>query len=105
MPCDTVQTSTVEWKASTDSKLLFQALEALRLSPRAKTYGSLNFIEFRGGTYDPTAGQLDLQARDPEALTKQIKQAYSAEVVKSQAKRFGWLLKETAPFKYQIVKR
>jgi hypothetical protein len=38
-------------------------------------------------------------------IVGQVRQAYSAEVVKSQARKYGWTLKQTAPFKYQVIRR
>jgi hypothetical protein len=40
-----------------------------------------------------------------DTIREQVRQAYSAEVVKSQARKYGWTLKQTAPFKYQVIRR
>ena len=45
----------------------------------------------------------------PKALTvsqrNRVKQSYSAQIVKSQAARFGWRITETKPNVFQVVKR
>ena len=40
----------------------------------------------------------------PPEMVRRVCRAYSAEIVKSQAKRFGWQLKQTGPNKFQLQK-
>lgn len=111
MPCDSISTASVVWTQATDLNLLVAALNTL--GKQATLQGDT--IRFTGGTF--RAGQFTFQgsaflgqmarmtdAKAAEALAL-VKRAYSGEVVKSQAKRFGWQLKETAPFKYEVMKR
>lgn len=101
MPCDTISTNEVDLKSigRIDAKLMHLALQALRLSPIQQ--GSV--IRFGRGEYiDVATGKSELASnRD----ANQIKRSYAAEVVKSQAKKNGWTLKETAPFQYEVSKR
>ena len=83
------------------------ALTAMGLNPHhdaRKTY------TFNGGQFNSETGQFTFTARymnQEEATRKtlEIKRAYSAEVLKSQAARFGWSLKATGPNQYAIQKR
>lgn len=88
MPCNTIQTATVELgKVNTD--LLRIALEGIGIS-----------------NYQFQNGVLTIQGRTlPRDLEMKVKQSYSRQVVMTQAKKFGWQLKEVKPFQYQITKR
>jgi hypothetical protein len=76
------------------------ALTALQLNPRMQN-GQIRF-GFTGEYINPTTGQSQLA---PSRDANEIKRAYSAEVIKSQAKRNGWTLKQTGPFAYEAMKR
>lgn len=113
MPCDSISTASVTWNQSTDLTLLVSALNTLGKGATLLSDGIT--IRFTGGTFKAgqftfTGGQFFgrmekmTESRASEGLAL-VKRAYSAEVVKSQAKRFGWQLKEVAPFKYEVMKR
>ena len=34
-----------------------------------------------------------------------LRRAYSAEIVKGQAKKYGWQVKKIADYQYEIIKR
>jgi hypothetical protein len=87
MPCDTIRTVKVDI-GKMDPGLAAAALTAL---------GWDGFARYSNA-------QLILK-RDVANAEEQFKQAYSAEVVKSQAKKYGWQLKQTAPFKFEVVKK
>jgi hypothetical protein len=88
MPCDTVQTAQVDI-GKLDPALADAAIKTLGLS---------------GVSY--SNGVLNIQGNQDQAkITQRVRQAYGAEVVKSQASKFGWQLKQTGEFKYQVVKR
>lgn len=102
MPCWTVSTVEVAVEKM-NPELLMAALTALKLDP-FQTVGRITFGS--GSTYDIVTGRMILKTtRDVTTLTKEIKRAYSAEVVKSQAKKYGWSIKQTAPYEYEVVKR
>jgi len=83
-------------------ELLVAALESLRLNP----FEYVNGISFDLGSYDKASGVFRLNTGSTaQRNVKEIKRAYSAEVVKSQARKFGWTLKETAPYEYVVAKR
>jgi hypothetical protein len=87
MPCDTIRTVQVDI-GKLDPTLAAAAIAALGWS------GSVSYSN----------GKLSVRGNIPDAQ-EQVKQAYSAEVVKSQAKKYGWQLKQTAPFKFEVVKK
>lgn len=101
MPCFTVSTIGVVLKVA-DMDLLEKALRALygvevvRMGKDRIRFGR------NGESFDKDNQELRVKTQDEAA---KIKQAYSAEIVKAQAKKYGWLLKETAPFTYEITKR
>lgn len=103
MPCDSIRTNSVDLSSigRIDLKLLAAALNALGLGAAVQTDGT---IQGRNVYYG--GGQLTLSGYTATQIKlDQVKQAYSAEVVKSTAKRFGWTLKQVEPFKYQVIKR
>lgn len=73
MPCDTVQTTTVEFGKNTDRKLLVQALTELRI---------------QGYSID-TENNLTLPRYEAGKL-QQIRREYSKQVVVAQALKFGF---------------
>lgn len=92
MPCNTVRATSVDLgKVNVD--LLNAAIKALGWRNHA------------GGDVMLTSGKLTMLGGNVEARTAELKRAYSAEVVKSQAKKFGWAIKETAKYQYEVVKR
>lgn len=91
MPCNTIQQSKIDI-GKLDPSLAAAAIAALGVDCSGVTYSNGKLI-VRGGN------------ADLDTLTTQVKQAYAAEVVKSQAKKYGWQLKQTAPFRYEVVKR
>lgn len=98
MPCNTVSTVQVQLdKANVD--LMQAALTALKLRP----YRQGTALMFGNGEWIDTA--TGKSALAPTRNPAEIKRAYSAEVVKSQARKYGWSLKETAPFQYEVTKR
>ena len=85
--------------AVADLTLLESALAALKLNPVRS--GNVVYFGYNE-SFNKDTGELRVRSQDTVA---KIKQAYSAEIVKSQAKRYGWTLKETAPFQYSVIKR
>jgi hypothetical protein len=89
VPCNTIQRSRVEFlAASTDTTLLAEALRKLGCSSITLAGPRVTFnTPYGGGSFDKTSGEMRL----PESLDiNVIKQAYSVEVVESQAKKYGW---------------
>ena len=98
MPCDQIRVSTVNI-GKLNPEPLIAALTTLGLTP----IHSGNMIRFgRGESYDIATGTMKIGVR---YSTNEIKQAYSAEVVKSQAKKFGWKLTEDGPNQYTAIRR
>lgn len=107
MPCDTISTMGIDL-GKVDPELLFKALQALNLSP--VKYEQMGRITWDNGYYDLQTKQATIRTSamqgegSVESVTASIKRAYSAEVVKATAKKYGWQLKQTAEFKYQVIK-
>lgn len=100
-PCDSVSSTDIQFGPQTNHDRMFEALQMLKLNPVRNAQN----IFFSNGSYSLNDNTLTLQGYDTDKRTSLIKQAYSGAVVKAQAKRMGWQLKETAPFKYQVQKR
>lgn len=96
MPCYTRRNVTVELKVA-DRDTLIKGLVAdqFRVLPGATnawlTVASKNGIRAQ---VDLKGGRVVVQEGD-EAIVNQIKRAYSGEVVRQAAKRFGWTLTAT----------
>jgi len=95
MPCDTIQTSKVEFLAqSSDPTLLTEALQKLLFDVVALD-DRLVFRKpdqngyYRSGSYDRRSGRLELHSAWD---VNDIKRAYSERIVESQARKFGWQL-------------
>jgi hypothetical protein len=99
MPCDSIITVDLELK-NANLALLTKAIN--KIGQNAYIQLRDNGLVWNGGSYDKKTGILSVQN---EADGKLIKRAYSGEIVKSQASRFGWNIKETSQFKYEIIKR
>lgn len=88
MPCDSIETTTVEFlPTSTDVKLLVAALRAQGY--QVSEYNSVvTFAKYgRRGQYNGATGELTL----PESIDgNEIKRAYSEQVVTQQANEHGW---------------
>lgn len=88
MPCNTIQTSQVEFLAkSTNPELLAEALRALGYTVFINGHFTQFTKGYQTGTYNALTGQLTM----PQQWDgNEIKRAYSREIVNSQAKKNGW---------------
>lgn len=96
MPCDQVRTTIVDI-AKLDGALLQAALRSLgyEVSMQGEEILFKDLPTWRTHRY--ANGKLYLSGVvETDRLTNRIKQAYSTEVVKATAKRFGWTLKQDA---------
>ena len=111
MPCNTVILNSVDLEnANMNHDLLMKALVALygeSVTRRAWEQTTLIFT-VNGREVTLRNGQLtsSLSATQLQEVTGKIKQAYSKEVVKYAAKRFGWAVKfESAdPYAFTATK-
>jgi hypothetical protein len=99
MPCDSIITVDLELK-NANLALLTKAINNIMKNAYVQVRN--NGLVWNGGSYDKTTGMLSVSN---EADGKLIKRAYSGEIVKAQASRFGWSIKETSQFRYEIIKR
>jgi len=108
MPCDQIITSTVKFSMKdTDFSLLRMGMLNLGYStPESDSQGNLTFyrgydkVRFKG---DEVSMTLDARKNQADEMNA-IKRAYSTQVVMSQAKKFGWKLKEKSPGKFVVQK-
>jgi hypothetical protein len=85
MPCDTIQTATVEL-GKVNEDLLAAAMKEL----------GYKYYTYANGKVTVSGGYVS-----GEELAK-VKQMYSKQVVMSQAKKFGWQVKQVAPMKWEV---
>jgi hypothetical protein len=93
---------TVDFSAAgkLDPKLLFAAINALKLGAMLDSNGHTVYFG-RGEWIDTATGKSSLATtRD----VSELKQAYSSQLVLSQARKYGWTVKQTGN-KYVVVKR
>ena len=102
MPCDQIRQTSVDLSAlgKIDLGLLAAAFRDLGLGGEVQM-GKV--ISLDRGSYDAVTGKLQVYGIAPSMDT--IKRAYSAQVVKVTAKRFGWQIKQVGQFEYQAIKR
>lgn len=98
MPCDSVRNIGVILKDA-NLDILMSALTDMRLNP-ARNSEVINFAY--GQSYNRATNEL--RVRDEQTATT-IRRAYGATIVKSQARKFGWSLKEVGPYQYEVQKR
>jgi hypothetical protein len=101
MPCHTTQTVTVALgKVDLD---LFETALKTELKLATHRHGKRLYFGGTGREYlDTETGTVAVRDQSQVAV---MKRAYSATIVKAQAKRHGWTLKETGPYQYEVVKR
>jgi hypothetical protein len=97
MPCWTVTKTKLELKDA-NIVLLKKALERLGYHPILTG----TTLQWEGGEY--RSGRLTIRGANGEQKGKEIRQAYSGEIIRSQAAKMGWQVKQTAPNKYQVVR-
>jgi len=99
MPCNTVTTTKIQWSQQTDTDLLRKALiqlgyqvmlvNGVMTATKAVYFGAVI-------RYYPVDHRMEINTR-ADTTPDQVKRAYSAQVVKAAAGRFGWQLQETQP--------
>ncbi len=106
MPCYTVEESGIKVTANTNPDLLKKALEELgyTVTKLGATLTFANYSKSHRGFF--RNGELTITNGSGEAVDQnEIRRAYSAQVVMSAAKRFGWQVKQTSPTQFQVSRR
>lgn len=104
MPCYTVQETTIEWSANTDTNAFIEGLKALGLNPVHQG----QVINFNGGYYQTGLHKLTLVGTRAEERAKEIRKSYMVEATKAQAKKYGFTARNMKVGKettFEIVKR
>jgi hypothetical protein len=105
MPCDSISTVDID-ADKMDAQHVKRALEAMGLNPRRTRP---DIYDHNKGEYNHVTGEATWRTsamrRDqtPDQLTAELKRAYSAEIVKSQAQRYGWTLRTSATDRYAFT--
>lgn len=107
MPCHSRQYSTIDFGEATDVSLLAKAFTALGYTVKqtGKALVLDNTTTGTTGTFEN--GKLGLTTGQWASLPvdlNEIKRAYSAEVIKSAATRFGWKVKSPEANKFQVTR-
>lgn len=107
MPCDTIQTSTINLGADKrDAALLTKALAALGYERVQQLDGGrVNFGDAYNGGFIHADGRVELRGAATRMNANDIKRAYSVEAVKLASAKFGWSLKQTSADKFVAQRR
>jgi hypothetical protein len=118
LPCDQIRTVGITLEAP-DPEIFKVGLSAMKY-----TLGPVNqwnkvatiedeegypVAEYNTQTYK-TSVRLNTYSSTPEneqrdAITAKLKQAYGVGIVKTQAKKYGWELKQVGPAKFEVLKQ
>lgn len=109
MPCDSVTVIGID-AGKLDPPTLMRGLTADGHAPRQ--VGSIIQWTTKNGfghQYDTQTGKLDIratgyQAIDKDTETAAVKQSFGRQLLRDQAKKYGWQIKETGN-KFQVTKR
>ncbi len=104
MPCDTIQTTEIQWGENTNIEILGEALEALGFRITSKSEKSLAATHPRGTRLEYECGSREMSIRG-NFDESELRRAYSTKVVERTSKKFGWQLKKTAENKFQALRR
>mgnify|MGYP001601134242 CR=1 FL=1 len=109
MPCDQVRTTTVDVEKM-DGPLLIEALRLLGYQAGKQGTAIEFFTATSRNRHRYENGRLtfaNMEAAEQATTINQIKQAYSGEVVKATAARFGWELKKNPlnKFSYTAIRK
>lgn len=104
MPCDVVQTNSIDWKVA-DLDTLEKGLKAAGFDVSRSAYGlSFRKVGESWMSLDKRSGQVTFRPGQEDRINE-AKRAYSVEVVKQTGAKFGWQVKQVGPNKYQYLKR
>jgi len=96
MPCDTIQTTTVDF-GKADHALLAKALKELGWNVTAVAADGIEANNARGESLEFSDGRFEISGNGystPVLDEKEVRRAYSRQVVNYAAQRFGWSLKQ-----------
>ena len=113
MPCDTIQTMTVETELKNINwRLLKKALEAMGFRVTEVREGHLVFSGvhkdtgiYHTGSYKDGKFKEEIESGMAPLEINAVKRAYSAQVIQTSAQSFGWKLTKTGPYTYEAEKR
>lgn len=105
MPCFTRQFTSVKLRAEIydDIEAALKADQRFR-EVRRDGQGRIVGISIKEGAFFVEKDGTLKSYVNTEAIGSQINTAYSVFAVKKQAKKMGWQIKQTGPFKFQAIK-
>jgi hypothetical protein len=101
MPCDYIYEVSVEL-GSIDKDIFKKALDSLNLNYQDSSNEMYIYFPYSTATF--RNGKFIIPNRELYRVNE-IKQAYSTEVVKSSAKKYGWTIKSKNKNKLQVSRR
>ena len=105
MPCDTIQTSQVHLGLA-NTEILGRTLEGLADKGSVRRYGRRGFAFTKDGERYLINDNGDLISTEGnEGMGDVVKRAYSREVIRTGAKKFGWSLDIKNPSKLAIRRK
>ena len=109
MPCWSVQESTIEL-LDANSMVLQQGLGAVGFTNHRAIYRGFTMERLSDrASVTLREGRVTVAIRgktaDLAALTSEVKRAYSAQVVLTASRRFGWTVKQVGANRYQAQRR
>lgn len=104
MPCDTISRMFVD-VGKMDPATVMRALQAEGMNPTLSEDG--RHVYWPNHEYDADEGTVRASGRyiNEQKEISKIKTSYSSQVVRDQAKKFGWTLKATGKNKFTVIKR
>ena len=103
MPCDTIQTSTVELNVA-NVDILQAGLEADGHTVQRLSQHAIRWSYGYGETYTYDAKKRKLTAPQGADLNA-IRRSYSRQVVRKSADRFGWILEQQSQTSFTAKRR
>ena len=114
MPCWTVQTAEVNL-TNPNPEVLTRALIAAGFKVNSAEYSRQFGASFTADRFRDTVsvriidGRMEVTAADRyanlSAVSNEVKRAYSAEIIRTASKRFGWNVTAQSETKFQVRRR
>lgn len=107
MPCDTIQTTSIDF-GKADTPLLAKALGKLGWTVANVNKNGLTARNQKGESLSFRDGTFEVQGASytaPKFDQAEVRREYSRQVVGYAAQRFGWSLKQTADNKFTATRK
>jgi hypothetical protein len=109
MPCDTIQTVTVQEELKDlDLDILKAALESMGFGVSVRKSCALEFSGYHDGIYysgNYAMNKLTASSQQGQLNINSVKEAYSHQTIQHSVPSFGWKLTKTGKDTYEAVKQ